>query len=62
LWSTLATVNTMIGQESDLLLNWNSLLDAAGLTPEERTEAEAAYMSHVHSFRVASSSHCTACY
>ena len=45
--------NDMIGGESDLLRNWNDLLDAAGLTPEERTEAEAAYQSHVHSFRVA---------
>ena len=45
--------NDMIGGESDLLRNWNDLLDAVGLTPEERTEAEAAYQSHVHSFRVA---------
>src|ERR1035437_136840 len=45
--------NDMIGGESDLLRNWNDLLDAAGLTPEERTEAEGAYQSHVHSFRVA---------
>ena len=45
--------NDMIGCESDLLRNWNDLLDAAGLTSEERTEAEAAYQSHVHSFRVA---------
>lgn len=44
--------NTMVGGESDLLRNWNNLLDAAGLTPAERTEAEAAYQSHVHSFRV----------
>lgn len=46
--------NDFMGAESDLLRNWNNLLDAAGLTPEERTEAEAAYQSHVHSFRVAS--------
>lgn len=45
--------NTMMGEESDLLRNWRNLLDAAGLTPEERKEAEAAYDSHVHSFRVA---------
>ena len=44
--------NDFIGQESDLLRNWNALLDAAGLSPEERTQAEAAYQSHVHSFRV----------
>jgi len=44
--------NTMMGEESDLLRNWRNLLDAAGLTPEERTEADAAYDSHVHSFRV----------
>jgi len=45
--------NTMMGEESELLRNWRNLLDAAGLTPQERTEADAAYDSHVHSFRVA---------
>jgi len=45
--------NTMMSEESDLLRNWRNLLDAAGLTPEERSEAEAAYRDHVHSFRVA---------
>ena len=45
--------NEFMGEESDLLRNWNNLLDAAGLTPEERTEAEAAYQSHIHSFKVA---------
>ena len=44
--------NDMIGCESDLLRNWNNLLDVAVLTPEERIEAEAAYQAHVHSFRV----------
>jgi len=44
--------NNFMGGESDLLRNWNSLLDAAGLTPEERIEAEAAYQEHVHSFKV----------
>ena len=42
--------NDMIGGESDLLRNWNNLLDVAGLTPEERTEAETAYQAHVYSF------------
>jgi hypothetical protein len=42
-----------MGEESDLLRNWTNLLDAAGLTPEERTEAEAAYQSHIHSFKAA---------
>ena len=45
--------NTMIGEESDLLRNWNALLDTADLTPQERSEADTAYQSHVHSFRVA---------
>jgi len=45
--------NNFFGEESDLLRNWNNLLDAAGLTPEERTQAEDAYQSHVHSFKVA---------
>jgi len=45
--------NEFMGEESDLLGNWNNLLDAAGLTQEERTEAEAAYQSHVHSFKAA---------
>lgn len=44
--------NELIGGESDLLRNWNNLLDAAGLTAEERIQAEAAYQAHVHSFRV----------
>jgi len=44
--------NNFMGGESDLLRNWHSLLDAAGLTPEERIEAEAAYQEHVRSFRV----------
>jgi hypothetical protein len=44
--------NDFMGQESDLLRNWKNLLDTAGLTPEERTEAEAAYQSHIHSFKV----------
>jgi hypothetical protein len=35
--------NDFFGEESDLLRNWNALLDAAGLSPEERTQAEAAY-------------------
>jgi hypothetical protein len=43
--------NDFMGQESDLRRNWNNLLDAAGLTPDERTEAEAAYQSHIHSFK-----------
>jgi len=45
--------NTIMGEESDLHRNWHNLLDAAGLTPEERSEAEAAYQDHIHSFRVA---------
>jgi hypothetical protein len=45
--------NNFMGGESDLLRNWSNLLDAAGVTPEERIEAEAAYQSHVHSFKVA---------
>jgi Flp pilus assembly CpaF family ATPase len=44
--------NNMIGDESDLLRNWSNLLDGAGLTLDERTEVEAAYQSHVQSFRV----------
>jgi hypothetical protein len=44
--------NDMIGGESDLVRNWNKLLDIAGLTSEERTEAEAAYQEHVRSFRI----------
>ena len=43
--------NTIIGLEADLVRNWRNLLDCAGLTPEERQEAEAAYQDHVHSFR-----------
>lgn len=31
----------------------HDFLDAAGLTPEKRTEAEDAYQSHVRSFKVA---------
>ena len=45
--------NNFMGEESDLLRNWNNLLGTAGLTPEERIEAEDAYQSHVHSFKVA---------
>jgi len=37
--------NKFFGDESDLLQTWNNLLDAAGLTREERTEAEDAYQS-----------------
>lgn len=44
--------NDMLGGESDLRRNWNNLLDAAGLTAEERIQAEGAYRAHVHSFRV----------
>ena len=45
--------NDMLGGESDLKRNWHNLLDAAGLTPEERQEAESAYQDRIHSFRVA---------
>src|SRR5512143_480605 len=35
--------NAYLGTIADLESNWERLLDAAGLTPAERQEAEAAY-------------------
>lgn len=36
-------MNEFIGEASDLRRNWNTLLDAAGLTDEERQEARTLY-------------------
>lgn len=40
--------NDFVGAKSDLVRNWNNLLDAAGLTPEERIEAEKLFKAKVH--------------
>lgn len=39
--------NDFMGAESDLVRNWNNYLDAAGLTPEERGEAERLFKEKV---------------
>jgi hypothetical protein len=39
--------NDYLGTAADLESNWRRLLDAAGLTPVERQQAEAAYLRAV---------------
>jgi hypothetical protein len=40
--------NEMLGSERDLARNWSALLDAAGLTPEQREEADTWYQNILH--------------
>jgi hypothetical protein len=40
-------LNDFMGAESDLVRNWNNLLDCAGLDEEERTEAERCYANRI---------------
>jgi len=44
--------NAFIGTAEDLERNWNSLLDAAGLTSEERQEADRRYRRVVRDYRL----------
>jgi hypothetical protein len=45
------TCNVIVGTAADLERNWNSLLDAAGLTSEEKQEAEERCRMAVRDYR-----------
>lgn len=47
LWGDIGA-NGLIGSRSDLERNWRSLLDCAGLSPEERARAEYQYACKIH--------------
>jgi len=40
--------NEFFGSGHDLEQNWQRLLDVAGLTPEEREQAQSLFAQHVH--------------